>query len=119
MPEPTTSASRTCDRQFMVTALAMAGQWMVDVPGRLQSPLERAALAVNLATRGLAGPVTKRTGLLGQANERRRFARIPAIHAQLRLQRFHSREQCHDEIVLVRFGQSREIGGAFGFRWHT
>ncbi len=58
---------RIMRRQFVVTALALFGQSMINAPGRLPGLPERAAFTASLTVGRFTGGFAQRTGLLGEA----------------------------------------------------
>ena len=87
--------------------------------GGLGHPFERTAFMARLAANRLAGLAAQRAGLrlFRQSIRGWRFARILAVHAQLRFYCVQARKQGVDQPVLVGIGQLREVGTG-RFRWH-
>ena len=101
---------RILQRQFMVTAVAVSGQRVINALGRLQGLPECIALATDLAAGRFAGGLAQRTGLLGKAIGRGRLARIAAVLVDLRFERLQARQPRQNEDVLLFVRQSGQIG---------
>lgn len=89
--------------------------------GRFSDSLERVALVAGLAVHRFIGLATQRTGFLGffrQPIGRWRLARILTVHAQLRFECIHTREQGINQPVLVGLGQLLQVE-AWWFRRHA
>ena len=81
--------------QFMMTTLALSGQRVINVLGRLHGLLECTALVASLTAGWFAGRLAQRTGFLGKAIGRGRLARIVAVLVDLRFECFQARQQRH------------------------
>lgn len=106
-------------KQFMVTAVALSGQRMIDGLVRMKGLLQCCSLTSFLAAGRLPRRFTQRTGrLLGKAIGRWRLAGIRAVLVHLQLERFQARQQRQNEDVLLLVCEPGKVGRG-RFRCHA